>query len=155
MIMEYYGSLWMFNVYGCWLMFMDAIACCLMPFLGHLPLQEASETPTLELEKPELVELMEDVVVNSRATDLIRFILNHESLTEEFCYMNRSGPYEWLGGSTGSLHECCSMLQQAAAVSSSLWLAARFMWQPPGIDRYCKCSSSIFIYYTLLMGPAW
>ena len=23
-----------------------------------------------------------------------RFILNHESLTEEFCYMNRSGPYE-------------------------------------------------------------
>ena len=69
MIMEYYGSLWMFNVYGCWLMFMDAIACCLMPFLGHLPLQEASETPTLELEKPELVELMEDVVVNSRATD--------------------------------------------------------------------------------------
>ena len=25
---------------------------------------------------------------------LIRFILNHESLTEEFCYMNRSGPYE-------------------------------------------------------------
>ena len=25
-----------------------------------------------------------------------RFILNHESLTEEFCYMNRSGPYELL-----------------------------------------------------------
>lgn len=85
-------------------------------FLGHLPLQEASETPTLEFQKPELVELMEDVysdvVVNSRATDLIRFILNHESLTEEFCYMNRSGPYEWLGGTTGSLRECCSMLQQ-------------------------------------------
>lgn len=84
--------------------------------------QEASETPTLELEKPELVELMEDVVVNSRATDLIRFILNHESLTEEFCYMNRSGPYEWLGGTTGSLRECCSMLQQAAAGCSRLQL---------------------------------
>ncbi|CAE8588829.1 unnamed protein product, partial [Polarella glacialis] len=28
-------------------------------------------------------------------TDFVEFILNHESLTEEFCYMNRSGPYEF------------------------------------------------------------
>ncbi|CEL99773.1 unnamed protein product [Vitrella brassicaformis CCMP3155] len=27
--------------------------------------------------------------------DFVEFILNHESLTEEFCYMNRSGPYEF------------------------------------------------------------
>merc|ERR1719191_1519251 len=27
--------------------------------------------------------------------DFVDFILNHESLTEEFCYMNRSGPYEF------------------------------------------------------------
>ena len=44
------------NVYGCHCMLLDAF------FLGHLPLQEASETPTLEFQKPELVELMEDVV---------------------------------------------------------------------------------------------
>jgi hypothetical protein len=25
-------------------MFMDAIACCLMPFLGHLPLQEGKKS---------------------------------------------------------------------------------------------------------------
>uniref|UniRef100_A0A0G4I0U0 Uncharacterized protein n=1 Tax=Chromera velia CCMP2878 TaxID=1169474 RepID=A0A0G4I0U0_9ALVE len=27
--------------------------------------------------------------------DFVEFILNHESLTEEFCYMNRLGPYEY------------------------------------------------------------
>jgi hypothetical protein len=42
-----YGSLWLWifmDVYGCLLMFMDAIACCLMPFLGHLPLQEGKKS---------------------------------------------------------------------------------------------------------------
>lgn len=53
--------------------------------------------------------------VDSGATDPIRFILNHESLTEEFCYMNRSGPYEWLGGTPESGQ---GMLQHAAAASS-------------------------------------
>jgi dynein heavy chain len=27
--------------------------------------------------------------------DFVEFILNHQSLTEEFCYMNRSGPYDF------------------------------------------------------------
>ena len=87
----------------------DAIACCLMLFWAQLEARGSLRNTTNHWNwiSPELVELTEDIrsgwgqLVNSSATDLIRFILNHESLTEEFCYMNRSGPYEWLGGTPG------------------------------------------------------
>jgi dynein heavy chain len=53
---------------------------------------DAPESATKDEPKP-LVDPTDPSWISP--ADFVEFILNHESLTEEFCYMNRSGPYEF------------------------------------------------------------